>query len=63
MSYDLIVTILDGDKYDIELIHQIEQAIDGALTPIGFGRTETTKSKEVFMKYYQFGRAIYKNEV
>lgn len=64
MNYDLIVTMPNGDKYyDIELIHQIEQAIDKALIPIGFGRIKTTKGAEISMKYYQFGKATYKDEI
>ena len=55
MSDHLIVTIPNGDNYHIDLIHQIEQAIDKALIPVGFTRTSTSHNADVVMRYFQFG--------
>ena len=56
MNDHLIVTIPNGNNYHIDLIHQIEKAIDKALVPLGFAHTETSHGDEVVIKYYQFGR-------
>jgi hypothetical protein len=62
MSDDLIVTIPNGSNYHIDLIHQIEQAVDKALIPLGFARTGTSHGEEVKIKYYQFGKAVERTE-
>ena len=58
MNDHLIVTLLNGNNYHIDLIHQIEHALDRALASVGFSRTGTSRgAEEVVMKYYQFGVA------
>jgi len=57
---DILVTVAHGvDEYDIKFIQQIEKAIDAALSPLGFSRSETEKgSDKCTMIYFQFGRGL-----
>lgn len=57
MTKDLFVTIPNGNNYHLDLIHQIEQAIDKALIPLGFARTGTSHGENVIIEYYRFGIA------
>jgi len=57
---DILVEVEHGlDEYDIKFIQQIEAAIDAALSPLGFSRSETEKgSAKCTLVYFQFGRAL-----
>lgn len=54
---DIVVNINHGvSEYDIKFVQQIEKAIDDALSPLGFSRSETTKADMgCSLIYFQFG--------
>lgn len=56
-SKDIVVTINRTlDEYDIELVQQIESAIDEALSPLGFARSTTEKGEKIQLVYFQFAQ-------
>ena len=60
---DIVVTINHSVlEYEMGFIHQIEKAVDNALSPLGFARGVGEKGDRIKFTYYQGCQAVRKQE-